>query len=340
MPFLKVSGVAKLADGKFVVKDVRFTQKKFQNIVVAGETGSGKSTLLKIIAGLVQQDAGEVRIENKRVESADEKLVPGHPSIAYLSQYFELPPFLRVEQILTYSNQLTEEAARKLYEVCNIAHLVKRDTAELSGGERQRIALALLLTASPKLLLLDEPFSTLDSIHRGILKSVIRDISKRFKITCILVSHDPDDVLSWADEVLVMKEGQVLQQGTPEKVYRQPMNTYVAGLFGSYNLLSQTQSKAFSALLRLKANKKLLFVRPGNFKLVEEGRGLKGKVKGTKFFGSYQELEVSIARKPIFINTENHQIKEGDSVYVSLLPTDMGYVKKSRGRTNISHDKN
>jgi ABC-type Fe3+/spermidine/putrescine transport system ATPase subunit len=153
----------------------------------------------------------------------------------------------------------------------------------------------------------------------------------------ILVSHDPDDVLSWADDVLVMKDGKVLQQGTPEKIYRQPINTYVAGLFGTYNLLSPAQSAAFSSLLRLKANKKLLFVRPGNFKLVREGEGLKGKVKAAKFFGSFQELEVSIARKPILIHTEDHRIKENDTVYVTLLPTDMGYVKKYRGRTTISH---
>ncbi|HZX75213.1 MAG TPA: ABC transporter ATP-binding protein [Cyclobacteriaceae bacterium] len=337
MPFLTVTGISKLADGKFVVKDISFVQRKFQKIVIAGETGSGKSTLLKIIAGLVQQDAGVVRLENKRVEGPDEKLVPGHPNIAYLSQYFELPPFLRVEQILTYSNQLTDEAARTLYEVCDIAHLVKRNTDQLSGGERQRIALALLLTTSPKLLLLDEPFSTLDIIHREVLKGVIQNISKRLKISVILVSHDPSDVLPWADEILVMKEGQALQQGTPEKMYRQPINIYVAGLFGSYNLLTLAQSKAFTSLLRLKANRKFLFVRPGNFKLVKEGEGLKGKVKAAKFFGSYQELEVFIARKPIIIHTEDHRIKEGDTVYVTLLPTDMGYVKKSRGRTTISH---
>ena len=342
MPFLIVSGISKEGDGKFVVRNINFTQRKFQKIVIAGETGSGKSTLLKIIAGLVQPDAGEVRLENKRIEGPDEKLVAGHSNIAYLSQYFELPQFLRVEQILTYSNRLTDDSARTLYDVCNIGHLINRDTNQLSGGERQRIALALLLSASPKLLLLDEPFSTLDIIHRDILKSVIHNISKRLKISCILVSHDPADVLSWADEILILKEGQILQQGSPEKIYRQPANTYVAGLFGSYNLLSPAQSNAFSALLGLKANKKRLFVRPENFKLVSEGSpGLKGKVKRVYFLGGYQEVEVSISRKSIILKTEPNEIQPGDTVYVSLSPKDMGYVKKNiKGRTNISHDQN
>src|SRR5437899_1252826 len=96
--FLEVSGIHKKEKGDHILKDISFTHKRFQKIVIAGETGSGKSTLLKVIAGLVQPDAGEVRFENEKVRGPEEKLVPGHDSIAYLSQHFELPKFLRVEQ--------------------------------------------------------------------------------------------------------------------------------------------------------------------------------------------------------------------------------------------------
>jgi len=183
---------------------ISFTQEKGRKLAIAGETGSGKSTLLKMIAGLAAVGPGEVRFEGSRVLGPLERLVPGQPGIAYLSQHFELWNNYRVEEVLSYANDLSVEESVELYGICHIDHLLARRTDQLSGGERQRIALARLLVKPPRLLLLDEPFSNLDMIHKDILKSVIRDITQRLDITCLLVSHDPLDVLSWADEVLVV----------------------------------------------------------------------------------------------------------------------------------------
>src|SRR6188474_2897574 len=107
MTLLKVSNVGKQIDNAWIVKDFNLAQEKNQKIVIAGETGSGKSTLLKMIGGLVQPDAGIIFFEDKAVEGPSEKLVPGHPEIAYLSQHFELPKFLRVEQVLFYANSFS-----------------------------------------------------------------------------------------------------------------------------------------------------------------------------------------------------------------------------------------
>ena len=210
---LQVLRLSKQFENSWIVKDVDFVQKKYQKIVIAGETGSGKSTLLKMIGGLIQPDAGSIFFENKPVEGPDEKLVAGHPKIAYLSQHFELPKFLRVEQVLNYANSLSIKEASSIYTICQINHLLYRKTDQLSGGEKQRIAIARLLISKPKLLLLDEPYSNLDMMVKEILKSVINNIMKKLRITCILVSHDPVDSLSWADEILVMKDGKVIQQG-------------------------------------------------------------------------------------------------------------------------------
>src|SRR5580692_2230502 len=147
---------------------ISFVQQKGQKLALAGATGSGKSTLLKMIAGLLQPDEGEIWLDGQRVRGPLETLVPGHPGVAYLSQHFELWNNYRVGEILSYANDLSDEEAGTLYEMCRIDRLLGRRTDQLSGGERQRIALARLLVKPPRLLLLDEPYSNLDRIHKEI----------------------------------------------------------------------------------------------------------------------------------------------------------------------------
>ena len=317
-PLLTVSGIAKHEERGFALADIYFTQERYQNLALAGETGSGKSTLLKIIAGLVQADAGEVYIEQDKLKGPEEKLVAGHPQIAYLSQQYELPQFLRVEQVLRYVNTLSDSAAATLYEVCRITHLLKRKTDQLSGGERQRIALARLLSTAPSLLLLDEPYSNLDMLHKTLLKQVIRDVGEQLKISCILVSHDPLDTLSWAQHILVMKEGKVLQKDTPEKIYQQPVNEYVAGLFGKYNLLSPALLKKMEQQHRVIPGRPPLLLRPEHFSLQKTSKALQGTVKDVAFYGSYYELDVRIQKHTLIIHTPEAWHQPGDRVLVSV----------------------
>lgn len=326
MNLLQVSGISKLAEQEPILKDISFSQRKLQKIAVAGETGSGKSTLLKIIAGLAQPDTGDVHFESKKVLGPADTLVPGHPGVSYLSQTFELPKFLRVEQVLEYSNTMPEAESNTLYDVCQISHLLKRKTDQLSGGEKQRIALARLLITSPRLLLLDEPFSHLDMVHKNTLKAVIRDIGKRLKITCMLVSHDPTDTLSWADKILVMKDGKIVQKGPPEKIYRQPVNEYTAGLFGKFNLIAPSQSKAFAALRGIRPDGRTMLIRPEQFKVVaKKSNTLTGKVVHANFFGGHYELDVSVAGNDLIIKTEHDGYQAGARIYLSLTPESVWY---------------
>ena len=170
--------------------------------------------------------------------------------------------FFVLNRSLAYSNNLSQEEAATLFAVCEISHLLERKTDELSGGERQRIALAKLLITSPQLLLLDEPYSNLDMVHRNTLKGVLEKICKHLKITCILVSHEPSDVLSWADKIIVMKDGQIVQKDSSEKIYRKPANEYVAGLFGNYNLINGAKATWMDVLWGIKASKKKSFDSP------------------------------------------------------------------------------
>jgi len=317
MAFVEVATLLKRGEDDFVVREVSFVQQYLQKIAIAGETGSGKSTLLKMIAGLVQPDAGHILFENKKVIGPEEKLVAGHPDIAYLSQHFELPKSLRVEQVLTYANLLSDEEAETLYDVCHINHLLKRRTDQLSGGEKQRVALARLLTGSPKLLLLDEPFSNLDRIHKTILQSTIHAIGEQLGITIILVSHDPSDTLSWADEIIVMKDGRVVQQGLPLAIYKEPVDAYVAGLFGRYSVLNETQLQA----LAIHESRKPLFFRPEDFTLSNESNpSATGRVTRVLFLGSHYEIEATVWGGDIIVRTEQNNSAVGDAVQVSLSP--------------------
>lgn len=278
---------------------ISFSQEKGRKLAIAGETGSGKSTLLKMIGGLTEVGSGEVRFEGSRVLGPLERLVPGQPGIAYLSQHFELWNNYRVGEVLSYGNDLSDQESGELYGICRIAHLLSRRTDQLSGGERQRIALARLLVKPPRLLLLDEPFSNLDMIHKDVLKRVIRDIGDKLSITCILVSHDPLDLMAWADEIVVLRDGGIVQRGVPEEVYRRPVDEYVAGLFGKYNRIGKT------------------FVRPEDIEIIEGGN-LSGRVENVIFQGSYCDVEVQLKNSRLLVRTVRFGLSVGDIVFLRL----------------------
>lgn len=319
MEFLQVKGISRQENGNPAAREIHFIQQRHQKIAIAGETGSGKSTLLKIIAGLAQAEAGEVRFEGIRVEGPAEKLIPGHPGIAYLSQQYELPNNMWVEEVLNYADELPPGEAAILYVTCRIDHLLKRRTNQLSGGERQRIALARLLTRLPKLLLLDEPFSNLDLIHKRILKAVIKDIGDKLGTTCMLASHDPLDTLSWADEIIVIREGQIVQQGPPSIVYRQPLNEYVAGLFGAYNLIPASSAAIFEKLSGTKPNGKTLFFRPEDIRIMNKsGHTVTGTVVSVAFMGGYYETGIKVEGVDLIARTIQSELVVGEMVEIIL----------------------
>jgi iron(III) transport system ATP-binding protein len=318
MSLLEVSDVTKKEGDSFLVKDISFTQEVLQRIAIAGATGSGKTTLLKIIAGLVQPTSGKVLFDGTHVKGPEENLIPGHPGIAYLSQHFELLNNYRVEEVLEMNNKFNEKNSALIYKVCRIDQLLKRKTNEVSGGEKQRIALARLLVSAPKLLLLDEPYSNLDAIHKNILKQVIEDISEQLQITCLLVSHDPSDVLSWGDEILILQEGKIIQKDTPQHIYNYPVNDYSAALFGKYNILDASLAKAFANFSDIEMNRISSYFRPSHFRFVSnENEGVKGSVNKVLFVGSHYELEIIIGESKIIVYSQD-AFTEGDVVFVKM----------------------
>lgn len=288
MNLLTVSDLYITAAAANAVDGVSFAVPRLQNVSIAGATGSGKSTLLKAIAGLAQPTSGRILFNGTRVFGPDEKLLPGHPQIAYLSQHFELRNNYRVWEELECVNEMNEAEASRMYALCEVDHLLQRRTNQLSGGEKQRIVTARLLSTRPQLLLLDEPFSNLDLAHKQTMQRVINDISEKLGITCMLVTHDPHDSLPWAHRMLILHAGKIIQDGTPQEVYRYPQNAYAAGLLGKYNTLTEAQAAAFG----LPANATQM-LRPEEIRMVPTGSGnISATIQSVQFYGAYYELQL------------------------------------------------
>jgi iron(III) transport system ATP-binding protein len=232
MAELIVDRLVRKENERTTLQEISFSMEKGEKIGLMGETGSGKTTLLKMIAGLVQPSMGSIRFQEKKVKGPEEVLLPGHPQIGYLSQHFELLNNYFVHEILEMSSKLTDDASLHLYELCKIDHLMKRRTNELSGGERQRISLAKTLSGNPSLLLLDEPFSNLDGINKKIIHQVVDAIFAEKNLSCIMVSHQPEEILPWADRLMILKNGVLVQFDQPDKVRKAPKNEYVNELLG------------------------------------------------------------------------------------------------------------
>jgi ABC-type sugar transport system ATPase subunit len=319
MSFLSIHNLSYLEGTAFTVKELNFSQSKNEQLAIAGETGSGKSTLLKMIAGLLTPAGGEIQFLGKRVLGPDERLIAGEPGIAYLSQQYELRNNYYVHELLDMANKLEQEKANHIYEVCRITDFLNRRTNQLSGGERQRIALARVLVTGPSLLLLDEPFSNLDIIHRDIIKSILAQLSEEVSISCLMVAHDAPDLLAWADRIIVLKQGEIIQVGRPHQIYNAPINSYVAGLFGDYNLFDQQHAISRSLSMPTDNNKYLL-IRPENLVAVSvtSPHLVKGKLITIDYKGNAYTLKIQVGADLIKLFCMSHAYAVGDEIYIGL----------------------
>lgn len=243
-----------------------------EKLGIIGETGSGKTTLLRALCGLLDVTDGEIRFQSERVAGPAEKLIPGHPQIAYLSQSVDLRNQYRVRDLLELNSIQELEADEALATLCRIDHLMDRMTDQLSGGERQRIGLAIALAKKPTILMLDEPFSNLDIGHRNTLRSILDELHQTLGLTLLIVSHNPGEVLGWADRILVLRAGYCIQTGTPENIYNEPANEYVAQLLGAFNPITPNRSEPFQIL------------RPERLKLTATGNGIRSGIIMKKEF--------------------------------------------------------
>ena len=294
---LKVSNIEFSYLKEITIFKTSFHLDRGKNLSIIGESGCGKSTLLKLIYGLYDLDKGTLFWNNNEILGPKYTLIPGMHFIKYLAQDFDLMPFTTVaENVGTYlSNVDLAEKYKLINELLKVVELTDFASTKvkyLSGGQMQRVAIAKVLALEPELLLLDEPFSHIDNFRKNSLRRKLFDYFKLKNITTIIATHDSTDVLSFCDEVLVMKEGKIIEKSTPKEIYNSPKSFYTASLFGDVNEIS---SKYFNDN---KEKKMLLF--PHQLKIVPHSK-LKVTVKNTYFRGSYFLIECEYENGTLFL---------------------------------------
>jgi iron(III) transport system ATP-binding protein len=264
-------------------------------VALVGPSGSGKSTLLKIAAGLLSVDKGDVRLDNKHVDGPTEKLVAGHPKIKMIHQDFNLFPKISViDNIEFHLRHLVDKAKLKrineMLKLCKLEKLKDKKPYELSGGEKQRLAIAKTLADEPLLLLMDEPFTALDNILKNDIMDDIFEIVDKAKISTLFVTHDTRDAISYAHRILVMKNGKIVSNASPEKSYQQPKNKFVAEFFGNANIIKADQAHLLNIKNEL-ANE--IIIRYENIHEIENG--FEATVIESKYLGFGYESKLLIA---------------------------------------------
>lgn len=272
------------------VDHVSFGIQEGKITAIIGESGSGKSTLLKLIYGLLEPSSGEVRYKGWLVPTRRDKLIPGHQAMKLVSQGFDdLNLYAKVwdniaSQLSNTNLARKESKTQQTLDRLKISHLAQQRVADLSGGEKQRVAIARALINEPEVLLMDEPFNQVDAAFRDALQQDIRNIVEETGLTIILVSHDPTEVLAMADELIVMKNAAITEQGSPEKLYYNPSSSYTAQLLAKSNILDSQQADSLGIIsegrIGIHQEDVLYQESPmGNF-----------RIKDIRFRGFYKEL--------------------------------------------------
>ena len=296
--YLEVKNLVKSYGDNLVVKSLSFSIKKGHLISFVGESGSGKSTFLKCLSGLESINSGKVILNNKIINDNNLFVKPQRRKIGYVFQDYPLFPHLNVKENICFNleNKYFKNF-KDLIKLTNLTKLLDRYPHEISGGEQQRVSIARSIIREPDLLLLDEPFSNLDTNIKYTIRDEICKIIKKTKTTTILVTHDINDALNISDKILIFKAGIVQQYSDPQKMYCEPVNCYCAEVLGEIN--------------KFPIDNKIYYIRPENLKVVESSSNsiiiekcfFQGK--SYKLLGRYKNNIWSLYSKtPLKINSE------------------------------------
>ncbi len=308
-------------------KNVNFGIEKGRLIGLLGPSGSGKTTILRMIAGLETPDSGEIIINGRVVNDvpASERgigfVFQNYALFRYMTVYDNVAFGLKVQKV---DKKTIDTRVRELVKLVGLEGLEKRYPSQLSGGQRQRVAFARALAPNPQVLLLDEPFAAIDAKIRQELRSWLKGMIEKLGITSIFVTHDQDEAIEVADEIIITNAGRIEQKGTPVEVYRNPETAFTASFFGQPSVLKD--AKDFRTFTQAEGADKIIvrpeFVKVSKLDEVEKFRTSvsQGVVERVSFRGDNLELQVRVndsivtARRSL----EKADIREGETVNVFL----------------------
>ena len=319
-----------------VVKDISFSVYPGETFALLGPSGCGKTTTLRLIAGFEKADAGTIAMEKRILTSNEIHLPPESRGIGFVFQDYALFPHKNVIENVAFglrkvSRRAKRERALEVLRMVGLTGLQTRLPHHLSGGEQQRVALARAIIARPKLLLLDEPFSSLDPGLRQSTREEVRALLKAEGISAILVTHAQEEAFSFAERLGVMKDGALEQIDTPEAVYRYPKTAYVASFIGQTNFIqahvkngiAQTQFGRVRVDEQINGDV-LLSIRPECLKMMAPGEwrtGAKnGRIVGQAFKGHDLTYRIEIDGQDYFVQANyNSPFQVGDIVMLQAI---------------------
>ena len=295
-PILEIRNLVVSYDDEIAVRGVDLSVEEGRIAALLGPSGCGKTTLLRSIAGFERPRAGTIRVARLEVSGPGVWVEPQHRQVGMVFQSGALFPHLTVENNVLYGlrgSAGAQDRVREVLDQVGLAELHRRFPDQLSGGQQQRVALARALAPRPQIILLDEPFASLDAALRERVRNEVRQILEATGITAILVTHDQEEALSFADEVAVMIDGRILQAGRPGDVYHRPLSPEVASFVGSGQLVAcrvsagRFQSGLGSATCSAPDGPGRVFLRPEDLSVTRwiEGEGAVGTVVERRFFG-------------------------------------------------------
>jgi len=288
------------APKKEVLSNISFNLKEGQHLCVMGESGSGKSTLLKAIYGLLDLKKGSIYWKNQEVLGPAFHLVPGMSFFKYVAQDFDLMPYTSVAEnigkfLSRFYPEEKEQRTKELLEVIEMSSFANEKVKTLSGGQQQRVAIARALAKEPELILLDEPFGQIDNFKKNSLRRKLFSYLKEKNISCIVATHDGDDALSFADQMMVIKNKKVIAFDSPRNLYKSPPEHYVAALFDDVNELY------------IDGERKLMY--PHQIQTSKDSLH-RVIVKKSFFKGSFWLIEATFNSQVIFFQSTKHIVSE------------------------------
>ena len=237
---IRTRSVSKSYDEELVLSDFNLDVWKGSITGILGSSGSGKTTALRLIAGFDRPDAGIIEMKNEVIVSDEVWLPPEKRNIGMVFQDYALFPHLTVEKNIAFGlgkNDLEKGRLKEVIDMCNLSGLINKFPQELSGGQQQRVALARALAPNPEVVLLDEPFTSLDAQMARVLRDEVVELLKNTETTAIIVTHDQEEALSVCDVVSVLEKGKIIQSSTPQEIYLNPVSKTVANSVGDPNIL-------------------------------------------------------------------------------------------------------